>query len=128
MTHRVFVYGTLKSGFRNHYFLESCELLGGAATVSTYKMIENGYHEIILPKFIADHTPVMAAYSAGTVAMDYFVTRRLGKNGHRKLARLVTSIDICQDAPWAIRNLVLTKQQTLSRTPFPPVPPGRLSR
>jgi hypothetical protein len=88
---------------------------------STHKMIENGYHEIILPRFIADHTPVMAAYSAGTVAMDYFVTRRLEKHGHRKLAHLVTSIDICQDAPWAIRNMFLGK-----RTVFPSLPPGRL--
>ena len=48
MTHRVFVYGTLKSGFSNHYLLKGCECLGGAASVSTYKMIENGF-PVILP-------------------------------------------------------------------------------
>src|ERR1700716_4559301 len=48
MTHRVFVYGTLKSGFWNHYLLKGCEFFGGAATVPTYKMIENGF-PVIMP-------------------------------------------------------------------------------
>jgi gamma-glutamylcyclotransferase (GGCT)/AIG2-like uncharacterized protein YtfP len=48
MTHRVFVYGTLKSGFWNHYLLKGCEFFGHAATVPTYKMIENGF-PVIMP-------------------------------------------------------------------------------
>jgi gamma-glutamylaminecyclotransferase len=48
MAHRVFVYGTLKSGFWNHYLLEGCEFFGGAATVPTYRMIENGF-PVIMP-------------------------------------------------------------------------------
>ena len=47
MTHRVFVYGTLKSGFWNHYLLKGCEFVGSAATVPTYRMIENGFPVII---------------------------------------------------------------------------------
>jgi gamma-glutamylaminecyclotransferase len=47
MTHRVFVYGTLKSGFRNHYLLKGCEFVGSAATVPIYRMIENGFPVII---------------------------------------------------------------------------------
>ena len=48
MTHRVFVYGTLKRGFWNHYLLEGREFFGAAATVPTYRMIENGF-PVILP-------------------------------------------------------------------------------
>ena len=48
MTHRVFVYGTLKSGFWNHCLLKGCEFFGGAATVPTYKMIESSF-PVIMP-------------------------------------------------------------------------------
>jgi gamma-glutamylcyclotransferase (GGCT)/AIG2-like uncharacterized protein YtfP len=48
MTHRVFVYGTLKRGFPNHSLLKGCESIGDAATVPTYKMIENGF-PVIMP-------------------------------------------------------------------------------
>jgi gamma-glutamylaminecyclotransferase len=53
ITHRVFVYGTLKSGFWNHYLLKGCEFFGDAATVPAYKMIEfrmieNGF-PVIMP-------------------------------------------------------------------------------
>jgi gamma-glutamylcyclotransferase (GGCT)/AIG2-like uncharacterized protein YtfP len=48
MTHRVFVYGTLKGGFWNHYLLKRCEFFGDAATVPTYRMIENGF-PVIMP-------------------------------------------------------------------------------
>ncbi len=48
MMHKVFVYGTLKSGFWNHYLLNGCKFLGGGAAVPTYKMIENGF-PVIMP-------------------------------------------------------------------------------
>jgi gamma-glutamylaminecyclotransferase len=48
MAHRVFVYGTLKNGFWNHYLFKGCEFFRGAATVPTYKMIENGF-PVIMP-------------------------------------------------------------------------------
>ncbi|KRR02288.1 gamma-glutamylcyclotransferase family protein [Bradyrhizobium valentinum] len=48
MMHRVFVYGTLKSGLFNHRLLGGCEFFGGAVTVPTYKMIETGF-PVILP-------------------------------------------------------------------------------
>lgn len=41
--HRVFVYGTLKRGFPNHFFIESQTFLGRAETVETYALYEDVY-------------------------------------------------------------------------------------
>ena len=88
---------------------------------STQRMLDRGWHEIILPKAVASHPALMAGYSAATVAADWMVSRRLERGGHRQLARLVTMVDIGQDAPFAIHNLFLGK-----RTVLPSLPPGRL--
>ena len=77
---------------------------------STRQMLNNGYREIVLPRFIADHTPVMAAYSGATVAADWWVARQLEKRGHRKLAHVMTLVDIGQDLPWAVHNLCLKRR------------------
>ena len=40
MTHRVFVYGTLKQGYSNHPMLATVkEFLGDVATINTYRML-----------------------------------------------------------------------------------------
>jgi hypothetical protein len=72
---------------------------------STHRMLQNGGHELLLPRAISNHVPAMAAYSAGAVALNWWVARRLERHGHRQLARIATMIDIGQDAPWAIHNL-----------------------
>ena len=41
--HRVFVYGTLKRGFRNHHFLEKSRLMGEAHTVAAYRMLDGRF-------------------------------------------------------------------------------------
>lgn len=41
--HRVFVYGTLKRGFRNHRFLERATFLGEAYTVARYHMLDGHF-------------------------------------------------------------------------------------
>ena len=74
---------------------------------STHKMLESGYQEELLPGFIADHTGTMAAYSGGSVVLDWLVYRRLREH-HRKLAHVLTLVDIGQDVPWAIHNLYLS--------------------
>jgi hypothetical protein len=74
---------------------------------STHKMLESGYQEELLPGFIADHTGTMATYSGGCVVLDWLVYRRLREH-HRKLAHVLTLVDIGQDVPWAIHNLYLS--------------------
>jgi hypothetical protein len=73
---------------------------------STHRMLAGGNHEKFLPDAIAHHTPVMASYSAGVVALNYLAMRKLERR-HPKLARLVPVLDICNDAPWAVHNLFL---------------------
>ena len=77
---------------------------------STRAMLGQGYREIILPRFVADHSPVMAAYSSATVLADYWLARRLERRGHRKLAHVMTLVDIGQDLPWAVHNLCLKRR------------------
>jgi gamma-glutamylcyclotransferase (GGCT)/AIG2-like uncharacterized protein YtfP len=48
MTHRVFVYGTLKRGHPNNSLLVGSEFLGEAVTVPTYKMVETSF-PVIMP-------------------------------------------------------------------------------
>jgi gamma-glutamylcyclotransferase (GGCT)/AIG2-like uncharacterized protein YtfP len=43
MTHRVFVYGTLKRGHPNHPLLEDSRFLGEAVTVPTYRMVATSF-------------------------------------------------------------------------------------
>ena len=40
---RVFVYGTLKRGFRNHRFLEAAAYVGEAYTVKAYRMLDGRF-------------------------------------------------------------------------------------
>lgn len=40
--YKVFVYGTLKKGFNNHYLLDSSEFLGNAHSLSKFNMINLG--------------------------------------------------------------------------------------
>lgn len=41
--HRVFVYGTLKRGLRNHHFLEHAAFVGEAHTLTKYRMLDGSF-------------------------------------------------------------------------------------
>jgi gamma-glutamylcyclotransferase (GGCT)/AIG2-like uncharacterized protein YtfP len=47
MTHRVFVYGTLKRGHSNNPLLAGSEFLGEGVTLSTYKMVATSFPTIM---------------------------------------------------------------------------------
>lgn len=81
-----------------------------------YALSQANTRELLLPNAIAHHVPAMAAYSAGTVALDWWVARRLEARGHRTMAHVLTAVDLANDAPWAIHNLFLSPAQDAQPT------------
>ena len=55
MTHRVFVYGTLKRGYSNHPMLATVkEFLGDVATINTYRMLTMIHPSGMFPVILDD--------------------------------------------------------------------------
>lgn len=79
----------------------------GLDVYSTHWAESAGNKEATLPAWIANHPPVMALYSGGIVAAQYFVARKLFAHGHRRLAYAMTAADLSVTAPYAIHNLFL---------------------
>jgi hypothetical protein len=77
--------------------------------VSTHQMLNRGYHELILPRAIADSTPRMAAYSGLCVVGNALVVHWLAKHGHRRKGELYLAGDVGMDGTLAVRNLTLRK-------------------
>lgn len=76
-------------------------------TYSTHLMLSRGNRELFLPKWIADSTPRMAAYSGLCVVGNALVAHWLVKHKRRRMADMYLAGDAAQDAPWAIHNLYL---------------------
>jgi gamma-glutamylcyclotransferase (GGCT)/AIG2-like uncharacterized protein YtfP len=52
MTHRVFVYGTLKRGFANNHYLQEAKFIGPSVTVPRYRMLLSAvpiFFPVLLP-------------------------------------------------------------------------------
>ena len=43
----IFVYGTLKRDYSNHYFIKDCKFKGNAYTLKKFRMFDKGYPYII---------------------------------------------------------------------------------
>lgn len=76
---------------------------------STHQMIKRGYHELILPREIANSTPRMAAYSGLCVLVNGLIASRLTRHNHRRMADAYLAADTAQDGFFAVRNLTLHK-------------------
>lgn len=70
-------------------------------------MLTRGYHELILPRVIADHVLPMSLYSASCVAVDGLLVRYLLHHKHRRVAKLWLTGEIAQDGFWGVHNLTL---------------------
>lgn len=79
----------------------------GLDVYSTHYATSRGAQETVLPGWIANHAPIMALYSGGEVAAQYWIARKLVAHHHRKLAYVVTMEDVAITAPSAIHNLFL---------------------
>lgn len=77
--------------------------------ISTHQALSRGYHEMILPRAIADSTPRMAAYSGLCVAGNALVAHWLAKHGHGRKGELYLAGDIGMDGTLAVHNLALRK-------------------
>lgn len=65
-THRVFVYGTLRRGQRNHHLLASSTFIDEAATLRAYWMITTGPFPVLLDR-VPDDFGVPALPVAGEI-------------------------------------------------------------
>jgi len=74
---------------------------------------------------VANHAPVLAAYSAGVVALDWWGVRELERRHHARWAHALPVIDIANDLPWAIRNLYLGCPRPSFNPSGPGLPVGR---
>lgn len=77
----------------------------GLDVYSTHRALAAGNREVVLPGWIADHVPVMALYSGGIVAGQYYTARRLRR--HPRLAHLIAGADVSITLPSAVRNLYM---------------------
>jgi gamma-glutamylcyclotransferase (GGCT)/AIG2-like uncharacterized protein YtfP len=67
LTHRVFVYGTLRRGHRNHFLLKMSNFIGEAATLRPYWMITTGAFPVVL-----DAVPANFGFSPLAVAGEIY--------------------------------------------------------
>jgi len=79
----------------------------GLDVYSTHWAESAGNKEGTLPGWIANHPPVMALYSGGSLAIQYYVARKLFAHGHRRWAYALTAADVSITAPSAVHNLLL---------------------
>jgi len=82
---------------------------------STRQALSHGNREMFLPSAIASHDWTMYAYSGSVVVANYYAAKFLIRHRHPRIAKMVLSIDIAQDAPWAIHNLFLPSQPAVRR-------------
>lgn len=82
----------------------------GLDVYSTHRASLGGGKDAELPGWIATHPPVMALYSGGVVAAQYYVARTLFRHHRQKWAYLLVAADAAQTAYAAGHNLSLTQK------------------
>lgn len=95
---------------------------------STRQMLDNGGHEMFLPNAIASRPAAMAGLEAGDILAVAWLSRRLERHGHARLAHILTAADAAQDAPWAIHNLFIRPVSTPLKWPTVHAPIGLQGR